>query len=159
MIAGPTNRRGSETYALQTMAVGADFEVHYIRGFRRRPLADTAKVSVHRAQDADVLTLGPNAGRVAVIILDRDATGYDRCAITSAGKGVAGVRGDLGVCALFAPAVVRETVPGTVVRSLEKVIGKPVGAKRVPLPKAAPRWRLRRRRRSRSGTCRGAGLQ
>lgn len=55
------NGRGSETYALQTMAVGTDFKVHDIRRFRRRSLADTAKVSVHRTQDADVLALGPDA--------------------------------------------------------------------------------------------------
>src|SRR5262249_27845738 len=84
-----------------------------------------------------ILLLGPDAGRIVVIILNGSAAGNDDRTVAGLCECRTGIIVNSCVVSLVTPAVVRERTPRTMMRREQDIIGEPIRMFFVTLPETS----------------------
>ncbi len=119
-----SNLGASLTELTQRSALLCDSKRHWLYRIPVGVLARAVELAFNSINHRNVLPLGANAWRIAVVVHDGLATRDDNGAAAGLGQGFPRIGVELGVLALVGPTVVGERVPRAVVRRLHEVVLK-----------------------------------
>ena len=101
-------------------------------------LPSAIELAVDVLQDSDILPFGPNARRIAAVVLNGLAACHDECSLARLPERIARRVGNFRVLAALRPAVVGQAVPRAVMRRLQQVVGQRCRLVLVARPKSLP---------------------